>query len=152
MAYTIETIRNTRHFRSIAGRNLMLSKDQTLVGFVGYERPIEDISTTVGTSLAPYGFSNYTVSGSTQLASDTLQSPIPGVEKTISLISTSTGNMVVRFTNAVLITATGASGSTVVNLKGMGASISMVGLSTGLWLQTNYSSSQAALVLFSTTT
>ena len=152
MAYLIETIRNTRHFRSVAGRNLMLSKDQTLVGFTGYERPIEDIATTAGTSLANYGHSNYTVSGSSQLVTDTLQSPIPGVEKTISLISTSTGNMIVRFTSAVCYTASGGSGTTCVNLKGFGASISMIGLTTGVWLQTNNPSSALALVLFSTTT
>ena len=157
MAYLIETIRNTRHFRSIAGRNLMLSKDQTLVGFTGYERPIEDISTTVATSLSNYGHSNFTVSGSSQLVTDTLQSPIPGVEKTISLISTSTGNMIVRFTDAVLYTASGGSGSTVVNLKGFGGSISMIGLTTGVWLQTNNHNlstltSGAVLVSFSTST
>lgn len=152
MAYLIDTIRDRRHFRSIAGRNLMLSKDQTLVGFVGYERPIEDISTTVATSLANYGHSNFTVSGSSQLSANTLQSPMPGVEKTISLISTSTGNQIVRFTDAVCYTASGGSGTTCVNLKGFGASISLIGLSTGVWLQTNNPSTAMALVLFSTST
>ena len=152
MAYLIETIRNNRHFRSIAGRNLMLSKDATLVGFVGYERPIEDLATTAATSLANYGHSNFTVSGSSQQCANTLQSPMPGVEKTISLISTSTGNQIVRFTDAVCYTASGGSGTTAINLKGFGASISLIGLSTGVWLQTNNPSSALALVLFSTTT
>lgn len=149
MAYLIETIRDRRHFRAIAGRNLMLSKDATLVGFVGYERPIEDITSTVATSLANYGHTNFLVSGSSQLSANTLQSPMPGVEKTISLISTSTGNQIVRFTDAVLYTASGGSGTTAVNLKGFGASISMIGISTGAWLQTNNANTS---VLFTTTT
>lgn len=156
MALSINTLGDYAMRTSIKGRRFGLWRSaaqyEALAGPVGLLKPIEDISTTVATSATPYGVTNVICSGSTQGSVNTLQAPIPGLKKTLVLASSSTGNHMFRFTDATLITASGATGSTVVNLKGMGAAIEMFALSTSQWIQTNYSSSLGALVLFSTTT
>lgn len=159
MALLIETIKDKIAMQSsvVYGRRLGLGKEarqiyEMLAGPVGLVKQIEDITTTAATSAAPHGHTQVLTSGSTQLGLYTLQSPIPGIRKTLSLNSTSTGNQQFQLTNATLITATGATGSTMINLKGLGATIELLGLSTSQWQQIGYSSSLAALVLFSTTT
>lgn len=150
MALLLETIRNLYMATSKHGRRLFLSNADALGGFTGTITPIEDVTSTAGTSITNFGHTNFLTSGSSQLGLHTLQAiNQPGMNKSIGLISTSTGNQIIRPTNAVIYTATGTSGSTVINLKGFGASIELLAISTGIWQQMGASNS---LVTFTTST
>lgn len=157
MALLLETIKD-RAVTSLYGRRFGLGRSpngqlyEFLGGPVGIQKQIEDITTTAATSASPHGHTKVLTSGSTQIGLYTLQAPIPGIRKTLSLNSTSTGTMQFQLTNAILYSATGTSGSTMFQLRGMGACIELLGLSTGEWQQIGYSSSAAALILFSTST
>lgn len=158
MALLISTIRDKIAMQtSIYGRRLGIGKDASqqfdmLAGPVGLVKQIEDLTTTAATSAAPHGHTRVLTSGSSQLMTYSLQAPIPGLRKTLSLNSTSTGNAQFQLTNATLITASGATGSTMINLKGQGAFIELFAVSTDTWLQVGQSSSALAGVLFTTTT
>jgi hypothetical protein len=150
MALTIETIRNRYMQTSKHGRVLFLSAFEALGGFTGVINPIEDVTSTLGSTITNYGATNFLTSGSSQLGVHTLQAPSqPGLRKVIGLISTSTGNQIIRPNNAVIYTSSGATGSTVINLKGFGANIELLSISTGVWQQIGASNS---LVTFTTTT
>lgn len=150
MALLIETIRNKYMATSKHGRRLFLSSVDGLGGFTGVINPIEDITTTAATSITNFGFTNFVVSGSSQLANVTMQAiNQPGIRKVLGSISTSTGNMIITPTNATVITASGSTASAVINLKGAGASIELVAISTALWQQVGASNS---LVTFTTST
>jgi hypothetical protein len=111
------------------------------------------VTSTAGTSITNFGHTNFLTSGSSQLGVHTLQAiNQPGIRKSIGLISTSTGNQIIRPTNAVIYTTSGGSGSTAINLKGFGAFIELLAISTGVWQQTNNPSSAMALVTFTTST
>lgn len=157
MALLIETIKD-RIVPSLFGRRFGLARSpngqtyEFLAGPVGLQNAIEDITTTAATSATPHGHTQVLTSGSSQLGLYTLQSPIPGVRKTLSLNSTSTGNQQFQLTSAVLYTSSGGSGSTMFNLKGFGAGIELMGLTTGIWQQIGAASSAQALVTFTTST
>lgn len=157
MALSIETIKD-RIVTSLYGRRFGLGRSpngqtyEFLAGPVGIQGATEDITTTAATSAIPHGHTQVLTSGSSQLGLYTLQAPIPGIRKTLSLNSTSTGTMQFQLTSATLVTATGATGSTMINLRGAGACIELLGLTTAIWQQVGAVSSQAALVLFTTTT
>tara|TARA_R110000868_G_scaffold411755_1_gene708909 strand:- start:26689 stop:27150 length:462 start_codon:yes stop_codon:yes gene_type:complete len=153
MALLLETIRNTYMATSKHGRRLFLSNADALGGFTGVINPIEDVTSTAGTSITPFGHTNILTSGSSQLGVHTIQAiSQPGVRKTIGLISTSTGNQIIKPTNAVIYTCSGATGSTAINLKGFGATIELLAISTGVWQQLSVPSSAQALVTFTTST
>lgn len=135
MAFLLETIRGTI-MTSIHGRRLGLDKDEYLVGFKDNRKAVEDISTTVPTTVIAYGVTRVLTSGSSQGPTQHfLPAPAVGVEKTIIMASTSTGSQ------QFLSTANGASifntsaGTTVglLNFVGPGGSVTLIGLSTAIW-------------------
>ncbi len=160
MAQLLSTIRDRLAMQnSLFGRRFGLShQDLTgramtlLAGPADIVKQIEDITTTAATSASPHGHTNVLTSGSTQTGAYSLQAPIPGVFKSLSLVSTSTGTMQFQLTDATLFTASGATGSTVITLLGFGGRILLFGLSTSQWLELGRSSSIAAVVSFSTST
>ncbi len=150
MALTIETIRNRYMQTSKHGRALFLSGAEAIGGFTGVITPSEDVTSTAGTTITNFGVTNFLTSGSTQTGVHTLQAiNQPGITKEIALISTSTGNQIIKPNNAVIYTSSGATGSTAINLKGFGASIRLLAISTGVWQQLGASNS---LVTFTTST
>lgn len=100
--------------------------------------PIDNVSTTVGTSLSPNGFSNLacTIASS---ATHTLLAPVAGIYKQITQISSSTLGIVVQFgANANIVTSAGSSFNQMV-FAGVGhcASLSCMSTSTGngpIWI------------------
>jgi len=158
MGYLLQTIRDKVAMQtSILGRKLGLGFEprqlyQLLAGPADMVKQIEDITTTAATSASPFGHTQVLTSGSSQNGLYTLQSPIVGVSKTLSLFSTSTGTQQFQLTDAVLITSSGATGSTMVNLLGKGAMIQLFGLTTAIWQEVGYRSSAAAVVSFTTST
>lgn len=152
MADLLQTQRNSI-LTSIYGRRLGIDRNDYLVGPKAEAVQVEDITTTAATSASPYGITRVLTTGSTQLGLYSLQAPErAGVRKTLCLHSTSTGNMQFQLTGANCWASSGASGTTMINLKGNGAVVELLSISTTLWAQINNPSTAQALVLFSTTT
>ena len=146
MATLIETLRSAI-LTSVVGRRMGLDANGFLVGPADIRLQIEDITTTAATSASAYGITRVMTSGSTQTGSYTLQAPIPGVRKTLMLTSTSTGIMVFFPTNATVQTSSGLAGSTVFSLRGLGAVMDLLAVSTSLWVQLNNPSTAGGLAL-----
>lgn len=71
--------------------------------------PIDNISTTVPTSLTPNGFSNFSCTAASS-AIHTLNLAVAGIYKTLTQISSSTLGIVVQFgANANIVTTAGSS-------------------------------------------
>lgn len=157
MAYLIETLRS-QMITSVHGRRLGLDKDDYAVGPKDLRRQVEDVQTTEGSSLSPYGLTRVLTSGSSQTAIHTLQAPVIGVQKRIFLQSTSTGCQIIRFSGSA--TVIGASlttaGSTCINLLKQGANVTLEAVTSALWLltgmQSSLVSSDHSFISFSTST
>ncbi len=131
MALSLESLRSLIQ-TSLFGRRLGFDPGGFLVGAPDVRVPIEDISTTAATSCLPYGHTRILTSGSSQTSNNTLQAPVPGVRKTFSLQSTSTGNQIITATNAAFLAASGSSVA-VINLQGQGAFVDLIAVTTAYW-------------------
>jgi hypothetical protein len=151
MALSLEQLRN-QGLTNIRGRRLGIDHKEFLVGPKALRQAIEDITTTAATSAINYGVTRVLTSGSSQNGQYTLQSPTVGVRKTLVLNSSSTGTQQFTLTSAVCWTSSGSSAAAVISLRGNGAVVELVGVTTGIWAMTNYPSTAQALVLFSTST
>jgi len=121
---------------AIHGARLALDDDNMLVGPAGLKRRIQTISTTVPTSAYPHGVTRIAVTGSSQGPTQhTLAAPIPGIEATFILASTSTGSQQFGTTAAGAAIVATSLGTTVgwLNAVGPGGSITLIGLTTALW-------------------
>jgi hypothetical protein len=87
-------------------------------------------SDSTGVTLANNGF--VSVTSSTDDAW-TLADPYQGAVVTLFINSTSTGVHTIGLNNSVAYTSVGTAGSTI-TLSGPGASITLYGMSTGVWL------------------
>lgn len=149
MALLLETLRNQFKQTSIHGRRMFLTARDAIGGFTGIVNPIEDVTSTAGTTITNYGVTNFLTSGSSQTGIHTMEAITqPGIMKTLGLISTSTGGQIIKPNNAVVFTSSGATGSTAINLRQAGANITLLAISTGVWQQIGTNS----LVTFSTST
>lgn len=134
MATLLETLRG-QLLTSIFGRRLGIDPNEYLVGPKDIRKQIEDLTTTP-TTVAAYGMSLVTATGSSQgPVQHFLPAPVPGVLKHLALGTTSTGS------HQFLSTANGASikaasdGTTksVINLVGQGGAVTLFGVSTAIW-------------------
>lgn len=132
MAQSLETLRNGI-LTSLFGRRFGFDQNDYLIGQRGYREVIEDISSTAATSALPNGLTRVLTSGSSQTGSYTLQAPIPGVKKYLSLVSTSTGGQQFTATNATIYTASAGTSAAVVNLYAPGATVTLIGETTAIW-------------------
>ena len=151
MALSLTGLRNLIAY-SIAGTRLGVDANDYLVGFTSIRTAVEDITTTAATSALPYGLTRVLTSGSSQNGQYTLQSPVVGVRKTLVLNSSSTGTQQFTLTSAICWTSSGSSAAAVISLRGNGAVVELVGVTTGIWAMVNQPSTAQALVLFSTST
>lgn len=137
MAYTMAQIRSTRN-TSVHGRRLALDRRDFLVGPSGLRLPVEDISTTVPTTV---GFSTITrikTSGSSQGPTQhNLPSPadVIGMRKVIVMTSTSTGSQQFLSTpnGASIFAATLGTTVGVVNFIGPGGAVTLRAVSASEW-------------------
>lgn len=150
MAQSLDTLRGLI-LTSIFGRRLGLDDKECLVGPKDVRVAIEDISTTAATSALPYGHTRVLTSGSSQTGSYTLQAPIPGVRKSFSLQSTSTGTMQFTATNAAFLTASGTSAAVISLITG-GAFVELMAVTTNYWQILSGSTIAPTNVLHTTTT
>lgn len=135
MALSLETLRGSKVV-SIHGRDLALDKDKYLVGPPALKFPIEDITTTIETTLLAYGLAR--ISGLLSSQGPTqhnLPAPVPGVEKTIVLNATSTGSQQFLSTpnGASIFASSLGTTANCVNMLGPGGAIVLVGLTTAIW-------------------
>lgn len=122
---------------SIHGARLGLDDDGMLIGPPALKAEVRTISSTVpNTAVSAHGITRITVTGSSQGPTQhSLVAPIPGVEVTLMLNSTSTGSQQFGSTAAGAAILSASAGTTVgwVNMLGPGGSITLVGLTTALW-------------------
>lgn len=141
MASLLETIRNGI-MTSIHGRRLGLTQAEMITGPKSMQLQVEDL-TTVATTVAGYGYSRVIATGSSQgPVQYTLPAPIPGVQTTLMINSTSTGSYQFLSTaaGASIKAASDATTKALVNLIGQGGSVTLVGVTTSIWQVIAYTS------------
>lgn len=129
MAQTLDAARS-RSKTSVHGRRLGIDRDEFLVGVKDIVNVVSDATAaTTGTNLVNHGF--HTVSTT---ANNTwiLDDPIAGCKVEITTITTSTSNHVIETDNATIVSTNGVAGSTI-TLVGVGAYVSLEGISTSKW-------------------
>lgn len=116
---------------SIKGRKLGIDKEGHLVGHRGMRLPeVRGTSDTTGTDLPNYGFvSVVTTTDDTWRLSDPTQI---GLVVTLMTGSSSTGQHSINLKNSVAYSTQGIASSTA-TLVGMGASLTLVSISTAIW-------------------
>lgn len=157
MAQLLETLRNNATFTSLFGRRLALDPTGFLSGMPGIRMPIEDLQTTVATSITPFGVTRNLTSGSSQNGQHTLQAMVVGTIKILTLVSTSTGTQQYTMPTGVTLYNTSAgTSSAVVSLTYPGATATLLAETTAVYrciAQTGSTALAAAnSVLFTTTT
>jgi hypothetical protein len=134
MAFSLEQIRNSI-LTSIYGRRAGLTGADFFAGPRALQHVIEDL-TTASTGASNSGHSRVIATGSSQgPVQYTLAAPVPGVYKTLSIDTTSTGSYQFLSTaNGASIMA-GSDGTTksLINLVGQGGSVMLVGVTTAIW-------------------
>ena len=129
MAISLDTIRNQIR-TSVFGRRLGLGQNDTLDGVRGMRLPqVSGTSDTTGTDLPNHGFvSVVTTTDDTWRLND----PYVGAQVTLMTGSSSTGIHSINLKNSVAYSTQGIASSTA-TLVGMGASLTLVGITTGIW-------------------
>ncbi len=136
-AVTRENLRNQIK-TTMMGRRAGMDNLDYEVGEQDTRLPIDNITSTVPTSLSPNGFSNFSCTNLSS-ASHTLLAPVSGIYKQLTQISSSTLGIVVQFgANAQIVTSAGTSFNQLI-LQGVGhcASLSCVSTSTSngpIWI------------------
>lgn len=131
MAISLQTLRNAI-ITSIHGRRLGLDINECLVGIRGIRRQqVAGTSDTTATALPNNGFvSVVTTTNDGWVLTD----PYVGAQVTLFTGSSSTGTHSISLNNSVGYSTNGIAGSTV-QLVGAGASITLLGLTTAIWMQ-----------------
>ena len=138
-AVTREGLRNQMK-TSMMGRRAGMDPYDYEVGEQDTRLPIDNIASTISTSLVPNGFSNFSCT-SVSSAVHTMLAPVSGIYKQITQISSSTLGIDVQFgPNAQIVTSAGSSFNKL-TLAGVGhsASLSCVSTSTSngpIWICT----------------
>lgn len=114
---------------SMFGRRAGMDNDDYEVGEQDTRLPIDNIGTTVQSSLSPNGFSLLSATAASS-ALYTLQKPVPGIYKQITQLSSSTLGFAVQFgPTAQIVTSAGSSFNQIV-FAGIGHSASLACVST----------------------
>lgn len=136
-AVTRQTLRN-QMLTSMMGRRAGMDVNDYEVGEQDTRLVIDNIASTISTSLSPNGFTNLSCT-SVSSATHTLLAPVSGIYKQITQISSSTLGIVIQFgANAQIVTTAGSSFNQMV-FAGVGhcASISCMSTSTAtgpIWI------------------
>lgn len=132
---TREALRNQMK-TSMMGRRAGMDNNDYEVGEQDTRLPIDNISTTVPTSLSPNGASVFSCTA-TSSATHTLQNPVSGIYKQLTQISSSTLGIVVQFGAAAQIVTTAGSSFNQITFAGVGHTAGLFCASTaggGIWL------------------
>lgn len=131
MAISLAALRNLI-LTSVHGRRLGLDANETLVGVRGMRlQQVSGTSDTTGTALPNNGFvSVVTTTNDGWVLTD----PYVGAQVTLMTGSSSTGTHSISLNNSVGYSTNGIAGSTV-QLVGAGASVTLLGITTAIWMQ-----------------
>jgi len=130
MATTLANLR-AKILTSIHGRRLGLDPDEFLVGQKDIRKVVTNAtSDTTGTNILNHGFHTVATTTNDVWA---LTDPVPGVAVTIATATTSTGNHAIVPAAATIISTNGVAGSSVI-MQGIGASVTLMGISTSQWM------------------
>lgn len=136
MALSLDTLRN-QVVTSIFGRRMGLDSNDFLVGPKGLRQQVEDL-TTAATTVAGFGISRVTATGSSQgPVQYTLPSPAGfiGTIKYLALATTSTGSYQFLSTanGASILAASDGTTKALVNLVGQGGVVGLMAVSSAAW-------------------
>ena len=135
MAQLLNTIRD-KITTSFFGRRLGLIPSDYLAGPKAMVLQVEDLTTTP-TTLAAFGHSVVTATGSTQgpVQHFLPAPPYAGIIKTLSIRTTSTGSHQFLSTanGASILAASDATTKGVINFLGQGGAVTLLSLSTAVW-------------------
>lgn len=127
-AVTRNSLRN-QMITTMFGRRAGMDVNDYEVGEQDTRLPIDNITSTVPTSLSPNGFSNFSCTVASS-AIHTLLAPVGGIYKQITQLSSSTLGIDVQFgANANIVTSAGSSFNKL-TLAGIGHSVSLACIST----------------------
>ncbi len=135
MINTLQGIRD-RIKTSLYGRRLGLDNTECIVGANDIIKPVETISSTAASqTLSSYGASLITATNASTNAALTfnLPAPIPGVQKVISQLSTSTAGYAVVLASGVFVTS-GSSALTTFTFTASNQHLNLFGQSTGAYM------------------
>jgi hypothetical protein len=135
MAQSLETIRGGA-VTPIYGRRLGLQRDESLGGPIEMKLAVEDLATTVPTTILAYGVTRVLTSGSSQgPVQHNLPAPIPGIRKYLIMDTTSTGSYQFMSTanGASILAASDGTTKSLINFVGQGGVAILVGLTTAKW-------------------
>lgn len=136
MPQTLEQLRNQIK-TGIYGRrfgidNYRPTAEEYLVGAADLRKLVENVTTTAGTSLASHGYSILSATTASS-AINTLQAPVPGIDKVIVQTNTSTlGHQIQLAAGTNVGTSTGSSANQITFLA-QGAAVRLTALSSILW-------------------
>lgn len=130
------------YLTSIHGKRLALDHSDNILAEGIRLNVTAATSDTTGTALPNHGIVTVTT---TTDDGWTLTDPAPGCEVTLVTGTTSTGNHGIAPAAATYQSSVGAAGSSI-SLIGGGAFVTLVGLSTSVWLMTNHSATAVAAV------
>lgn len=145
MPISLQALRD-RILTSIHGRRLGLDSNETIVGVRGMcLQQVAGTSDTTGINLPNNGFVSVVTT-----TNDTwrLDNPYVGAQVTLMTGSSSTGIHSINLGGSVGYSTIGIAGSTV-TLTGPGASLTLLGISTGIWQQIARTGSSDAAYLSS---
>lgn len=135
LGQTREGLRNMMK-TSMMGRRAGMDNNDYEVGEQDTRLPIDNIGTTVPTSLSPNGFTLLS-STAASAATYTLQNPVPGIYKQITQISSSTQGFTVQFGAGAQIVTSAGSSFNQITFAGIGHTANLACMSTnagGIWL------------------
>lgn len=134
-ALSRENLRNQMK-TSMMGRRAGMDNNDYEVGEQDTRLPIDNITSTVPTSLSPNGFSLLSCTAASS-AQHTLQNPVPGIYKQITQISSSTLGIAIQFGAGAQIVTSAGSSFNQITFAGVGHSASLACMSTnggGVWV------------------
>ncbi len=134
---TLEGIRS-RIATSIFGRRLGLDSNDFLCGVKDNIKPIQTISSTAAAQTIPaYGLTLITATNASTDAAlaFVMDAPIPGVEKFLSQMSSSTAGYAITLASGQFISSGSSAGAGLTSL-GANQSMSLIGISTAAFLMT----------------
>lgn len=136
-AQSVEQLRS-QALTTLRGRRDGLDAAGFAVGSPDHRLPIDNLATTVSSTLGAVGFSIFSCTAASS-ATYTHALPTPGTYKQLTQVSSSTLGYVVNFGAASIVTTAGSTFNAITFL-GVGHTINLAAISSGTWVATNLGS------------
>jgi hypothetical protein len=137
-AQTVEQLRS-QSLTNLRGRRDGLDSNGYSVGAPDHRLPIDNLNTTVSSTLTAVGFSIFSCTAASS-AAYTHAAPVPGTYKQLTQVSSSTLGYAINFGASVNIVTTAGSTFNQITFQGVGHTINLAAISTVTWVATNLGS------------